>query len=146
MLIDALFFSIILGYLRGGSLSRLSRLNIKYPWLIFLAFLINFLLLPFLFKEKLLSANSIFFGLVFSYLFLLVAVWFNRKDKYLLILGAGIALNFLVILLNRGMPVSLFMVEKFSPQDYEYIRNMEGFLHIPMTDSTQLKFLGDILP
>ncbi len=146
MLVDALILSIILGYFRGGSLRRLSNLEIKFSSLIFLAFLINFVLLPYLLKAGFISSSVAFWGLTFSYLLLLVVIFLNRDNKFLLVLGIGVLLNFLVILLNKGMPVSLSLTQRFAPQDYEYVKNMEGFLHIPMTDSTYLKFLGDIVP
>jgi hypothetical protein len=46
-------------------------------------------------------------GLVATQLILLVFVWFNRTQPGFWMLGLGLALNFLVILLNGGlMPIS----------------------------------------
>lgn len=87
-----------------------------------------------------------FYALIISYLLLFAVVWFNRKNRFIQIMGVGIALNFLVILLNGGMPVPLTLVQKFCPQGYEYVGNVQGLLHIPMVESTRLKFLGDLIP
>ncbi|MDI6892216.1 MAG: DUF5317 domain-containing protein [Actinomycetota bacterium] len=146
MLVDALLLSLIVGYLRGGSLRRLTSLEFKFPWLVILAFLVHFFLVPIVGRSLQFGRAYVFYALIVSYLLLLAVIWFNRRDRYIQVMGVGIVLNFLVILLNGGMPVPLTLVQKFCPQGYEYVENVQGFLHIPMVEGTHLKFLGDLIP
>jgi hypothetical protein len=61
-----------------------------------------------------------------------------------LLMAAGWMLNFTVIALNRGMPVSLTAVEK-AGRDPERVFRVGVLKHVPASDETRLAFLGDNL-
>lgn len=87
--------------------------------------------------------------LVGSQIILLVFVWINRKKPGFWMLGAGLALNFLVIVLNGGlMPISPENVRKVYPdvpadwwQVGERLGNGKDIVLTPST--TRLWFLSD---
>lgn len=132
MLLEALVLSIIVGYLRGGSLLRLEKLQIKLWWLILVAFLVQFLI-PLSGKSFNLSPSLGFYIMVSTYLLLLISLGLNYRERYFQIMGGGVLANFLVIILNGGMPVQA------------HIPRLDDFLHLSMTQATRLKFLGDVL-
>ncbi|WP_308751741.1 DUF5317 domain-containing protein [Candidatus Oleimmundimicrobium sp.] len=138
--------SIFIGWLRGGSLRRFADWNFRLPWVFIVAFLLQFFL-PQIASVFNLGKNFAFFILVFSYILLMEGIILNLKNKYFPVLGLGILLNFLVITLNRGMPVSLETVAKYgSPEAALKIKQSFDFIHISMGNETLLKFLADIIP
>lgn len=145
MLIEALLLSIILGYLRGGRLSRLASLDIKYPWIILVAFLIQFIL-PRLKGVSGFNSQYGFYLLILSYVLLILVVLFNLGDKLFQIIGIGVFLNFLVILLNKGMPVSLNVARRFFPETQGKVLEFNNLIHVAMTEKTYFDFLGDVIP
>jgi hypothetical protein len=61
-------------------------------------------------------------------------------------MGLGIGLNFIVILLNGGMPVSLSAMYKIGGIDaIDKLERSVDFVHIPMKSSTLLKILADTI-
>ena len=146
MLLEALLLSIFIGWLRGGSLGRFGDWDFRVPWLFIVAFLLQFSL-PQLVPVLNLGKGLAFYILVFSYVLLIEGIILNRKNKYFLIMGLGILLNFVVIVLNGGMPVSLETVVKYgSPEAALRIKQSFDFIHISMNNETVLKFLADIIP
>ncbi|HDP70603.1 MAG TPA: hypothetical protein ENN38_07360 [Actinobacteria bacterium] len=132
---------------------RFVNFDLKLPLLFIMAFVLQFLIpqIVAFFKlgEDFLPAvkHGAFFILIFTYVLLIIAVILNRKNKYFLILGLGVFLNFVVIALNGGMPVSLEAVLRFgSPEAALRIKQSFDFIHILMSDGTKLKFLADIIP
>ncbi len=116
------------------------------PWLFIVAFLLQ-LSLPQLVSVLSLDKSFAFYILVFSYALLIGGIVLNKKNKYFLVIGLGILLNFVVIALNRGMPVSLETVAKYgSPEAALKIKQSFDFIHISMSSETLLKFLADIIP
>lgn len=87
--------------------------------------------------------------LVITQLLLLVFAWFNRKQPGFWMLGAGLLLNFLVIIANGGlMPISPETVQKLYPGAPEGSWNVGSQLGngkdivLHMTE-TRLWFLSD---
>ena len=148
MLLDALVISLIIALLRGGKLRRLAELPLKRVELIVLAFLIQFLLswggergVVFLLKW------GVYLYIV-SYVLLLVAIWYNRHIKEMIIFGIGIACNFLAILANGGhMPVSLNALNRTGMMDVlPLLKSKTYVLHSVLNEGAKLKFLTDIIP
>ena len=103
-----IIISIIIGLLRNGKLSSLSQISLMRIELIVLACLIQggiIFLEPRQIKFVIdYSSNMI----IFSYIVLLLAVWYNKKLKGMKIISLGIVFNFVVIIANGGhMPVLL---------------------------------------
>lgn len=145
MLLDALILSIIIGWIRGGKLERLVYFNFKYWWVAILAFILQ-ALLPMIGKSQLFGRSYSFYLLMISYILLFFMIGANWKNIYIKIMGLGIGLNFIVILLNGGMPVSLSAMYKIGGIDaIDKLERSIDFVHISMKSSTLLKFLADII-
>lgn len=141
----ALILAIIVGYLRGGSLGRLARFNFPFGYLILAGLAIqlgiNFLMK--LWPEPVLA----YILLITSYLLLLAAVWLNRENEFLFLVLIGLILNFLVIAVNGGMPVSFAAAKMLGIDSKTYIKDLSfDFKHVALVGKTKLKFLADIIP
>ncbi|WP_088554360.1 DUF5317 domain-containing protein [Calderihabitans maritimus] len=141
LLIGGLFLSVIIGYLRGGRLGYLARLRINYFPLVLLAFLIQ-TFLDHLTYRGLIEKSFWTAGLhLLSYVLLFVFLWFNSTVPGMKVLGAGIFLNFIVILLNGGaMPV---ITEGLPAGDLAFLAT--SAIHQPLGPATRLAFLADVL-
>jgi len=145
MLELALVLGFIIGFLRGGSLRRLARLDIPYFYLIIAALLVQ-LSINILMRLWMAPVLA-YFLLLSSYLLLLAAVWLNRQDEFLFLVLIGLILNFLVIALNGGMPVSFQAAKMLGVDSGRYIGELaQDFKHVPLLAGTKLKILGDIIP
>lgn len=108
ILLAAIAFSVILGFLRGGRLSRLADVSFDHGWaaLLALAVQVAVVYLPLPGGEG--SWGVAAFLLIGSYLLLGFVVAANRRLPGLPLVGIGLALNLLVMLANGGyMPVTL---------------------------------------
>lgn len=116
-----LAFAVIVGLIAGLARAWVGKrsyriVSVRLPGLVFFAFL------PQLISFYLARAGIRIPGewapviLVSSQVLLLVFVWLNRKQPGFWLLGAGLLLNFLVIVLNGGlMPISPETVRKIYP-------------------------------
>lgn len=78
---------------------------------------------------------------------LLVGVaWVNRRHRGMFVLGLGLALNFLVIALNGGMPVFAEAVTAVSSARGAGAIPAGDFVHILGTAATRLPWLADVIP
>lgn len=106
LLIWAIPLGILIGYLRGGRLGNLGKIELKGAWLILIALLIQLLIFPLGQRQPLITVGTEYFHLA-SYALLLLFAALNRREWGILAMGTGMALNLLVIGLNRGyMPTS----------------------------------------
>jgi hypothetical protein len=150
MVYDGIIIGLIVGLIRAGwrnGLTALSQLRIRggliFPILLAIQFVVFSL------------QDSIPFIAQYSgYMFMIVyavglyVLWLNRKEKGFWWISVGVALNFIVMLMNGGrMPVSL---EAASVLDPVYIQMLKDGVvinkHVLLDDSTYLPFLGDIIP
>ncbi|WP_373230195.1 DUF5317 domain-containing protein [Cohnella sp.] len=150
MVYDGIVIGVIVGFIRAGwrnSLTALSQIRLK-GGLIFPILLGIQLLLYLLHGE--ISFIDQYNGYMFMVVYAagLCVIWLNRQEKGMWWIFAGVALNFVVMLLNGGkMPVSLDAVAILDPDSVEALRS--GIIvskHVLLTDSTLMPFLGDIIP
>lgn len=138
-----LLLSLLIALARGGRLSNLAHISIRYPILLFLPFaiqLIAFSPVGDIFINNILLAQILY---LVSMALAIFALWLNRHLPGVLWIALGLVLNTLVITLNGGfMPVSA-AARQFAGQPPLTERDMNI---IPMTDATLLPWLGDILP
>jgi hypothetical protein len=150
MVYDGIVIGLIVGFLRAGwrnGIAALSQIRIKggliFPVLLAIQFLLFFL------HDRvpvIAHYNGYMFMIVYAAgLYVLVL---NRKEKGFWWIFAGVALNFLVMLVNGGkMPVSVEAASVLEPKFVEMLQN--GAIttkHSMLDDSTLLPFLGDIIP
>lgn len=143
-----IIISIIIGLLRKGNLSSLSQISLKRIELIVFACLIQGGLI-FLGSKKIkfiLDYSS--YMIIFSYIVLLLAVWYNKKLKGMKIIALGIAFNFMVIVANGGhMPVLLSSLYKVGLDDFALVLKEGTYVtHTLITEKTLFRFLADVIP
>lgn len=143
-----IIISIIIGLLRNGKLSSLSQISLKRIELIVLSCLIQAGLI-FLGSKKIkfvLDYSS--YMIIFSYIILLLAVWYNKELKGIKIIALGIIFNFIVIVTNGGhMPVLLSSLYQAGLNDFALVLK-EGIYvtHTLITEKTLFRFLADVIP
>ncbi len=143
-----IIISIIIGLLRKGNLSSLSQISLKRIELIVFACLIQGGLI-FLGSKKIkfiLDYSS--YMIIFSYIVLLLAVWYNKKLKGMKIIALGIIFNFIVIVANGGhMPVLLSSLYKAGLNDFALALKEGSYVtHTLITEKTLFRFLADVIP
>lgn len=150
MVYDGIVIGLIVGFLRAGwrnGLAALSRVRIKggliFPVLLGIQFLLYLLHGKISFIAK---YNGYMFIAV--YIAGLYVLWINRKEKGFWWIFAGVALNFIVMLVNGGkMPVSLEAATVLDPVYVDMLKNgTVTSKHIALNESTRLPLLGDIIP
>lgn len=141
-----LIAGLIAGLSRGGKLENISKVDFSHAWLVFTGLAIQ------VFGEiagaSFLPQLSEGFGgivlLALSYLLLIAFVALNFRLPGMYFIGAGLALNLIVIFLNGAMPVSLDAVRAAGFEAADYLET--AVKHEPFGDGTILGFLGDIIP
>jgi hypothetical protein len=86
--------------------------------------------------------------IIFSYIMLLLAVWYNKDLKGIKIITLGIIFNFIVIVVNGGhMPVLLSSLYKAGLDDFALILKEGTYVtHTLVTEKTLFRFLADVIP
>ncbi len=119
ILLLVLGISILVGLVRGGRLSNLAALPLRWPAVPVLALAAQSLviLFPQSRGQGLLSLHSLL--LMLSYLALLVTIWVNRGIPGMVLLCLGLLLNLTVMLLNGGyMPITPDAVKRIGATGY----------------------------
>jgi len=124
--------------------------NIQAVWLVFAAFLPQYLAFSLPATRERIPDSWIPFILIGSQLLLLAFVWVNRKKPGMWAMGVGLFLNFLVISLNHGfMPLSPDTAQKLIEPGVTVsltIGERVGYgkdILLPI-ENTKLWFLSDI--
>ena len=143
-----IIISIIIGLLRNGKLSSLSQISLKRTELIVLACLIQggIIFLGSRNIKFVLDYSS--YMIIFSYIVLLLAVWYNKKLKGINFIALGIIFNFIVIVANGGhMPVLLSSLYKAGLNDFALILKEGTYVtHTLISENTLCAFLADVIP
>jgi hypothetical protein len=141
-----LIAGLIAGLSRGGKLESISKVDFKHAWLVFAGLTIQVggeLTTALVFPELSEGFGGIAL-LALSYFLLITFVALNFQLPGMYFIGAGLALNLIVIFLNGGMPVSLDAVRAAGFEAADYLET--AVKHEPFGRGTILGFLGDIIP
>ena len=143
-----IIISIIIGLLRNGKLSSLSQISLKRIELIVLTCLIQAGLIFLGSKKVKFVLDYSSYMIIFSYIVLLLAVWYNKGIKGINIIALGIIFNFIVIVTNGGhMPVLLSSLYKSGLNDFALVLKEGSYItHALITDKTLFGFLADVIP
>ena len=108
ILLAAVVAGLAAGLVRAGLAKRpYQPYMIEHAWLVFLAFILQWLFFVFPASRPKLPGQWAPFALVGSQLVLLVFAWLNHRRPGFWLLGFGLAINLLVITLNGGwMPLN----------------------------------------
>ena len=150
-----LLIAVIAGIGAGARRSWIHHTTLQYLhgrsiWLVFVAFLPQWLAFNCAASRVMIPDSWIPFILLGSQLFLLVFVWQNRNLPGIKVMGLGLLLNFIVIAFNHGyMPLSPETAQKLIPEGVtvdlaigERVEYGKDIL-LPVSD-TKLWFLSDI--
>ena len=143
-----IIISIIIGLLCNGKLSSLSQISLKRMELIVLACLIQGGLIFLGSKKVKFVLDYSSYMIIFSYIVLLLAVWYNKKLKGINFIALGIIFNFIVIVANGGhMPVLLSSLYKAGLNDFALVLKEGTYVtHTLITEKTLFGFLADVIP
>lgn len=137
----------ISGLARGGRVANIAKVDLSLPWLVFAGLAIQ-LVAQFWasFFDSSLRDRAGLPILLASYALLLAFVVVNRRWPGVVLIGAGMALNLIVIFANGGMPVSLKAARAAGLDSTGADFLDTAVKHRPMGSQTVLWFLGDWIP
>jgi hypothetical protein len=130
----------IIAIVRGGSLKSLAATDLRHPWIVFAALVIQ--IIPDVASPDSFPRAVGVGALVISYGAVALFMLLNRNLAGMLVAAAGFSLNALVIGLNGAMPVSTWAAD---------IAGIEGLADVGVKHElagphTVLGFLGDVIP
>jgi hypothetical protein len=139
LILGVLVVAIAIGFAAGGRLGGLSKLRIRWAPLALVGLALQFFT-P--------SRGSLpYVLLVASFALLAVFAAGNIKTPGFVLIAAGLAMNFLVIAVNHGMPVSSYALTRSGQQDtLQLLIHHGGEKHHLAGPGDQLLFLGDVTP
>jgi hypothetical protein len=130
---------LVVGWFRKGSLWAITAVNLKWIWLLPVAYVLQHVSIRYL------NGPSYELALVASYVALLVFCGFNYRIPGVLWAMAGTVANFLVMVCNGlRMPAYIPAVEKMAPQLVPLLMKGQYGKSVAMSTDTHLNFLGDI--
>lgn len=137
-----LFVALTVAVVRGGRLSNLGDIRLRFWLLLPLALLMQGAteLLP----DEGWTATLGSWLILLSYLPLLAVVLLNRERPGMWLAGIGVLMNFVVIAVNGGMPVLEGAAVVAS--GFESGLNVDDFKHVELDAGTRLTFLADVIP
>lgn len=146
MLVDSIVVGLIVGFLRRGRLANLAEVEVRGLFLAVIAVVVQYG------GQRLTNAGWLALRpyaphiYLATFLFLLAVIWLNRKNPAILLMGAGILLNFVVIAVNGGkMPVSPEGLARVGMEEYIAVLQGDDVLtHQLIDETTHLVFLADI--
>jgi len=143
-----IIFSIVIGMLRKGNLTNLTQVSLKKIELILLACLMQAGLIFLGARKVKFVVDYSSYAMIFSYIVLLLAVWYNEKLKGMNFIALGIVFNFIVIVANGGhMPVLLDSLYKVGLDNFALsLKEGTYVTHILITEKTLFRFLADVIP
>ncbi|GAA0179380.1 hypothetical protein SH2C18_22590 [Clostridium sediminicola] len=143
MFVMAIVLAIIIGLLLKGSLKNLENLKLNKISFIFIAFIIEFFIII-LTKNGVVEKGTLTLVVDFiMYILIFSFIYFNRKDKFIVVMGFGFLLNAIPIFANGGaMPISAEALKSAGLN----VETTQTGLYKLIDSSTKFAYLGDIIP
>jgi Family of unknown function (DUF5317) len=130
--------AILIGYARGGRLAGLADLRLRWQGVALLGLLLQVLLWP--------GGDWPLFYLYASFALLIAFAIVNVRITGVALILVGVVLNFTVIALNRGMPVSREAIVASGQADsLDELVDDGGAKHHLASPADHLRFLGDVI-
>lgn len=147
LLLSFLVLSIIIGWIRGGEISRFQNINLKRLWILIISLGLQLFIILF-------GMNNVTFALdyikelyILSYVFLVIYLLLNITNRQLVIVFVGVIFNGLAFIFNNGkMPVSvegLKLAGLYNVVDLVEANKLA--LYAPLTDGTKYGFLSKLI-
>lgn len=147
LLLSFLVLSIIIGWIRGGELSRFQNINLKRLWILIISLGLQLFIILF-------GMNNVTFALdyikelyILSYVFLVIYLLLNITNRQLVIVFVGVILNGLAFIFNNGkMPVSVEGLKLAGLNNVvDLVAANKLALYAPLTDGTKYGFLSKLI-
>ncbi len=139
-----LFVAVAVAVVRGGRLSNLADIRLRFWWLLPIGFLLQ-AGTAFLPADQSWGRTVGVAMVLVSYLPLIVVVLLNRESAGMWLVGVGILMNVTVIALNGGMPV-LREAAQVAGGFADEIAIRDVYKHVILDSSSRLTFLADVIP
>ena len=148
MLLDAAVLTFIVGVIGGGRPGRLSELELRATGLFIAAAGVQIGVMVLGVRGAALVESVGGPAQIATYVLLLVGLWLNRRLWGVRIASAGVLLNFLVIAANGGsMPVDRGLAVRAGNERLVEVLDSPTYRgHMPATEATRLRPLGDVVP
>jgi hypothetical protein len=138
LVLPAFAVAILIGYARGGRLAALADLRLRWQGVALLGLLLQVMLWP--------GGDWPLFYLYASFVLLIAFAIVNVRIAGVALILVGVALNFTVIALNRGMPVSVEAIVASGQADsLGELVDDGGAKHHLASPADHLRFLGDVI-
>ena len=138
LVLPAFAVAILIGYLRGGRLAALADLRLRWQGAALLGLLLQVLLWP--------GGDWPLLYLYLSFVLLTAFAIVNIRVTGVALILIGVVLNFTVIVLNRGMPVSRqAVVASHQADSLGELVDDGGPKHHLASSADHLRFLGDVI-
>jgi hypothetical protein len=148
VLLDAAVLTFIVGVVAGGRLGRLNELDLRAPGLFIAAAVVQIGVMVLGVRGTALVESVGGPAQIATYVLLLVGLWLNRHLWGVRVASVGVLLNFVVIAANGGsMPVDRELaVRAGNVRLVEVLDSPTYRGHMPATERTRLRPLGDVVP
>ena len=138
LVLASFLVAVAIGYARGGRLTALGGLRLRWPGLAIVGLGLQILLWP--------GGSWPLVYLYVSFAILATFAVLNIRTTGFALILAGIALNFAVIVVNEGMPVSrVAIVASGQASSMDDLVNNGGAKHHLATADDRVRFLGDVI-
>jgi hypothetical protein len=138
LVLPAFAVAILIGYLRGGRLAALADLRLRWQAAALFGLLLQVILWP--------GGDWPLLYLYVSFVLLAAFAVVNVRVTGVALILVGIALNFTVIALKRGMPVSRqALVASGQADTLGELVDEGGAKHHLASSTDRLRFLGDVI-
>jgi hypothetical protein len=145
LFLSVIGLSVLAGYLLGGRLRSFERLRLRWWGLAPLGLALQAIPLPDARQGTDLLVRVVVLSCSFVLILLFAAI--NLRVAGMWLLFIGLALNFAVIALNGGMPVSReALVRSNQAEVLQVLERNEGAKHHLLTSDDDLTFLADVIP
>ncbi|HET9203167.1 MAG TPA: DUF5317 domain-containing protein [Acidimicrobiia bacterium] len=139
-----LFIALAMAVLRGGRLTNLGDIELRYWWLLLVALGLQV-------ATAWLPDTSWAEGLglamvLISYVLLMGLVLLNRRSPGMWLAGLGVLMNFTVIAINGGMPVLAEAAEVASGFTISAPDLSGTYKHVLLDSSSHLTAFADVIP
>jgi len=135
LILAAFALAIVLGYLLGGRLRNVGTVRFRHGWAGLVGVGLQFLPV---------AGTAGYLALVASFVMLTFVAIANRRLPGFALLVAGLCLNFLVIAVNEGMPVTRgALVASGQTSTLHDLQTSGGSKHHLAADDDRLLFLAD---
>jgi hypothetical protein len=138
LVLASFLIAVTIGYARGGRLAALGAMRLRWPGLAIVGLGLQILLWP--------GGSWPLLYLYVSFVVLATFAILNIRTTGFVLILAGIAMNFAVIVANEGMPVSrTVIVASGQASSIDELVENGGAKHHLATEDDHVRFLGDVI-